>query len=313
MTVACFGTELDQDLGQDSRIIRLENDHRDLARKIDSLDVANVNKKLYDLGIAIARIEGTLGVPKKTPHAWVTPLLGFAGACILAFWGWMAISIVQHGNTLSSIRQSMLSQGITIAASNPTSPRALDEVRSTLADARKHSLPIPVSVVKNGGESFIKASENNSKAWDVALDLVTYRSSINKSPEHTTNRVPREARNTNFYVVGVTGKELPAVFAVEPFVPGPQAARWDLIDRDQNAGIKMQTFWLVAKGGATSIDMQHLRNVVFEKTEIHYSGVRVILENVIFVNCTFLFDNVPNSRGLGEQLLATSAVNFRAG
>jgi hypothetical protein len=61
------------------------------------------------------------------------------------------------------------------------------------------------------------------------------------------------------------------------------------------------------------LEDEHFRNVVFEHVEIHYSGSPIVLENVSFISCVFVFDNNDRGRELGQALLASSGnVNFRA-
>jgi len=64
-------------------------------------------------------------------------------------------------------------------------------------------------------------------------------------------------------------------------------------------------------GGAYRIDNQQFRNVFFDGVEVHYSGAPLILENVTFINCTFVMDNNTNGRTLGKRLLASASVTFQ--
>ena len=67
---------------------------------------------------------------------------------------------------------------------------------------------------------------------------------------------------------------------------------------------------LLLTGNTAQLDGLYMRHVIFDHVEIHYSGSPVILEDVRFVNCTFVFDNVDHARLLGEQILAEATVNF---
>ena len=53
-----------------------------------------------------------------------------------------------------------------------------------------------------------------------------------------------------------------------------------------------------------------VRNVVFEGVEIHYSGRPVILQNVIFINCTFSIEHDDAGERLAESILDSATVNF---
>src|SRR5664279_2107230 len=96
------------DLRQEQRIEQLETDSRIFQNKINK-SVDDLNQKLHALGVKVGTIEGSL--QRSAPHPWITPVIAIVGSGILIFWGWMAITIVQHGNTLSSIRQSLLGLG----------------------------------------------------------------------------------------------------------------------------------------------------------------------------------------------------------
>ena len=60
-----------------------------------------------------------------------------------------------------------------------------------------------------------------------------------------------------------------------------------------------------------NIDGKRIRHVVFDNVEIHYSGKPLILEDVTFINCAFVLENTEPGRKLGEEILASSPVNFR--
>ncbi len=60
------------------------------------------------------------------------------------------------------------------------------------------------------------------------------------------------------------------------------------------------------------MDGYRMRNVIIQNAQIYYSGKAVILDNVYFVNCTFQINLSSNSRSLGENLLASAAISFKA-
>src|SRR5579864_527337 len=104
----------------------------DMASWLDEVkaDIVELKNSLGKLQIKVGKIDGSLDVltaAKKPPHPWVTSAISFVGMALLGFWGWMAVTLVQHGNTLAGIRQSMLSLGITVAASSPLTPRSQNQ------------------------------------------------------------------------------------------------------------------------------------------------------------------------------------------
>ena len=65
-------------------------------------------------------------------------------------------------------------------------------------------------------------------------------------------------------------------------------------------------------GGALSLDDRYGKNIVFRNVEVHYSDRQLTLEDVIFINCTFVIDNGEAGQKLGADLLTSSPiVNFR--
>src|SRR5258708_15453636 len=66
-----------------------------------------------------------------------------------------------------------------LSASTPSNPKSQKQARDIIAAARKGSAPIPESVVEQAGRSFAEASQIDPQAWAVALDYVSYRSSLN--------------------------------------------------------------------------------------------------------------------------------------
>lgn len=218
------------------------------------------------------------------------------------------------GERLTRIEASLLGLRAKAVASNPADSENQAEAKSVLAAAKKESIRLPVPVIELGGNKFIEAAKTDPKAWDVALEFVAYRSFLNAQ---SRPRVPTEPMPTgtitNYEILGAPGKPPPEVSWSKPIVgEGQVAARWDRLGQDRNQDKHDQPTWLYATGGATSVDTEQIRNVVLIGVEVHYSGAPVILENVIFINCVFVFDNNDGARKLGRMLLASATINFRA-
>lgn len=62
-------------------------------------------------------------------------------------------------------------------------------------------------------------------------------------------------------------------------------------------------------GGAFELDDTALRRVYLQDVEVYYHGGKFDAQNVVFVNCQFVFDNLPNARLLAESILSTSQVS----
>lgn len=174
--------------------------------------------------------------------------------------------------------------------------------------------PLPQSVVEQTGKSFVLAAIQNQDAWKVVLDLISHRSFLNGNDGPIGPVGPLPADSTWRYGPGaptIPGKENPQLgFPREVGVPEQQAARFDLIGRDQNIGMPLAPAFLVMSGGALIIDGLEMRNVFVKGVEVHYSGKLAILRNVAFINCTFVLDNADSTRQLAQEVLTESRVNF---
>ena len=103
---------------------------------------------------------------------------------------------------LALIEASVLALRATRASATPTDRKSQTDAREILATAKKDSLRLPVTLVQETGSSFIRASLNDVRAWDVALEFVAYRSSLNDPPKGPCRcgaaQQKRESRGLNF-------------------------------------------------------------------------------------------------------------------
>ncbi len=144
--------------------------------------VNNLSSQVGTLATEVARLQGRLdgSASKISKHPIVTTIVSIAGVTFVGFQTWMAVTLIQHGNTLSSMRGSLTQLGITVAASTPTSPKSQAEVKAVIADATKNpQRQIPKDVIEQAGAAFVKASPSDPGAWSVARDIVEYRSLLN--------------------------------------------------------------------------------------------------------------------------------------
>jgi len=254
-----------------------------------------------------------------TALIWTVPLALMAGCIVL---GIRVVSDIKEETTfrtnttrdIREIKESLLSFRARTAALNPTDPQNQADAKKVLSTAQAQAIPLSLPVVQQAGLAFAHAASADAKAWNVALDFISYRSSLNKSghPDNSTEPIPQGAGATHYTYVFVPGRPHGEVKWGRPFVPADQAAHWDNIGVNLNENVKLQPSWLYVEGGATSLDGEYIRHVVFKNVEIHYSGQPVILEDVTFVDCVFVLDNDVRGRQLAEQVLAASSVTFQA-
>jgi hypothetical protein len=193
----------------------------------------------------------------------------------------------------------------------------LPRIKQTVIAATKENVTVPIEDIKAIGKNAIEASSGNSKqaslAWQIVLNLVSYHSSFNSMYKPTAPLIPlRNGVAFKYYYLSAKKNDFPkAEITREAGVPSKQAARYDFIGVDQNLDKPLGPAFLILTGGSVILDGFHIRNAIFEGVEIHYVGGPVILENVIFINCTFVIDNNDPGRRLGENMLASSFVNFK--
>ena len=68
---------------------------------------------------------------------------------------------------------------------------------------------------------------------------------------------------------------------------------------------------ILGEGGAILLDGMILRHVVLRKTKVFYNGGDTSLEDVIFVDCTFILKNEPAARLFALAVLEQNQVKFK--
>ena len=79
-----------------------------------------------------------------------------------------------------------------------------------------------------------------------------------------------------------------------------------------NREVKTGPIALQMFGGATSLDRMNIAHVTLVGVEVHYSGEPVVLQDVFFVNCTFVFDYSDRSSTLAEEIVSSRKVSFQS-
>ena len=234
------------------------------------------------------------------------------------FWAVVAFGFVWLGvgtGVVLSIRTdvSILSrpQKIVAAAANPTNPKNQAQAASILAASKKDSHPIPPPAIEEAGKSFVDAAPKDLGAWKVALAFASYRSSLNMPP---TTRGLTLSENLYHYTIRRIADKNPPVFSFsEEALPIKQAARLYFMGEDWNSSAATGPTWIFLSGGVASVDAMDIRRVVFKDVEVHYSGQALIMDDSVFVNCSFVFDNNEPARNFSLALLSSNNVSFKTG
>jgi len=240
------------------------------------------------------------------------------GNHIKFFWGaaavfgvWLAgISFIlyQMNGDIGKLR---LPQQLEQTSNTPQNQKSQNQAASLLGQAKLNGIRLPEPVIQYAGTRFIEAAETEPSAWKIALDFLNYRSTLNVyvRPVKAVN-VP--AGSETHFDIGpaVDGKPIPELAHIPIGVAPADAARFEKIGQNLNQNLQFGSAQLILKGGAVSLDDKYARHVFFEGVEIHYSGKPLILQDAVFSNCTFILDNTPYGRQLGQTLLASSTINF---
>jgi hypothetical protein len=215
---------------------------------------------------------------------------------------------------LTQIDNQMVSLRALVAANQPLRKPNQDAARELLAQARRKSIPpIPAPVVEQAGMSFIEAARTDTGAWKVALEFASYRTVLNGSARPPGSEHTLTPLETTWYALkSVPGKPAPALNdSSHVRLPISQSARAEQLGNPIPQTANTGPAWLFVNGGAVSLDEAYIRRAVFNHVEVYYSGKPVQLEDTIFIDCTFVFDNSEQARQLGTELLSSATVTFR--
>jgi hypothetical protein len=275
-------------------------------------------------------------IARLKPHGWAKTLhllrewsvLGVTATIIVAL---LALALTQWNaangrvaaeasfrthteDRLTAIEASLLAIRAKAVASSPPDSANQVEAKKVLASAKEQSVKLPLLLIEQSGRSFIDAAKSDSRAWDVALDFVSYRSVLNAGePVPIMSTPPPGSWNFKYHFVIPLGKDPPSLsYTTEAMVPADQSARLDEIGKDQNSNFPRGPLGLKLLGGAVSLDAHYYRQVVFDGVEVHYHGTAVILDNVLFVNCSFILENDEHTRQFAEQVLEHARISWRS-
>lgn len=220
--------------------------------------------------------------------------------------GWISVQLYQIHNSVGPL---IASHELSRAANFPLDAKSQSEVLKVITKAKQSQVPIPTPVLAEAGKSFVAASARDPKAWETVKILMEYRTNVNSLTFvfPATNRAPD---NTKFGVKVVPGKPQPQMSYVPSGVPIGDAARFQEIGKPTNEGVGLGPSHLILSDGAASLDGMDIAHVVFVGVEVHYSGSETRLEDILFVNCSFVFDNSERGRMLAENIIASRNVNF---
>lgn len=199
------------------------------------------------------------------------------------------------------------------AADNPLDPEKAEIAQRTLAAAKEGRLRIDSMIVRNTGTRFIEMAQQGSAAWAAAQEYLSYRSFLNAdfvpklTPATGTSRYRPAVNITDMPTKPGTQRAFSVSFA-GGYASGDQAARLELLSDPQPEGSEFAYFIIDGGEAAIRLDDAFMRNVIIRNSDISYSGSKVRLENVWFINCTFQSYTrvLPETKRLGATIVAYS-------
>jgi hypothetical protein len=188
----------------------------------------------------------------------------------------------------------------------------LPELRHLANIAKTESVTVKPETVEKVGQKLIAAGTTD--AWNTALDFVNYKSFLNVSLSVAVSNVMTSGTLNTTYERNVPVGMQPPRFSVAGTAQREQSAQFlDMRKIDPNASLAFGNDWIIATDGAVILDNMQLRKVIFKNVYIQYDGGPIKMQDVYFLNCTFVITKQRNGELLATNVLKPSpAVNFNA-
>ena len=164
------------------------------------------------------------------------------------------------------------------AVSSPSAfdTKTLDRFANAMQTALAKQVPVDPGLLDAAGKRFLEASGENSAAWQPAMNVLNYKSSIGSIQYADARALPKSN------CMGV-----------------PTSGGMGLAVSDSRF-----------MGCFQELDHVEWKDVTFLDATIIYRGGPVKLENVQFKDCRFLIDYSAAGRELGKTLLSSTQVNI---
>jgi hypothetical protein len=213
----------------------------------------------------------------------------------------------------------LLGKSIKQAASlsRPDLKRQLPQLDGILNAARLEKIPVDGSVVRDLSDKLAPlAKQNDQQAWDATLALASYHSVFNMNPfPGSFVKITPGSDVVSKYLIPPPPQERGAIVSTAkvPTVSKDVDARIEPINQNINPQNTVGNAFVQVTGGGIVLDGLRIRNVVFIGVHVVYDGAPLIMENVVFINCTFSIANTTAGQDLIAKSFASSNVTFTAG
>jgi hypothetical protein len=285
---------------------RIDDEQKKTADHVKVLD-----KRLQDLAVQVGEIKGAVRPPTETP-GWIRYIV--YPLCVLFIAG-MTGGVVRLTLQMGEVETFLKDNGGFIAAMrlksvNPSDSRNAEDAGRILAEARRAKIKIPTEAVQEVGERFVHAPSPDPNIWAIALALVSYKSSLNYAPINADWWTIKSRFRVNYFRGMVENGKRSEISAFGQ-VPIDQAAVVRLIGSRLKAPQEQYgNRFVVLHDGDVLLNSMELRHVIIANARVVYTGGKVIMQEVYFVNCTFDFPRQPDMQSLASVILQKPTVDL---
>ncbi len=286
--------------------------------KIDEID-----KRLNTVEHSISRFMGGLKVAGIVMVLIVLPLCGWAIYSIHALSISVAImdakidaKVSALDSKLSDLSNQVTKLSLRQSSGNPIDPLSIKDAINVLDTAKSKGIKLPVDVVQEAGIKFVEVAEKNPQVWPVAGQFFSYRSFLNVDflPALTPATGKSKYQSSVTIHLDPQHPEWHSPFEVlfaGGYASSDKAARLESLSHPQPEPSEFSFFIINGGHDVIVLDGELMKNVIIRNADVEYSGGPVVLENVYFVNCTFVsFRLTPKGVDLGKTLLASASATF---
>jgi hypothetical protein len=187
--------------------------------------------------------------------------------------------------------------------------KSIPEIKALVAVSRRLNASVPASDVATVGKRLLPLAKSEPEVWGITLDLASYRSSLN-ADERTDSEFSPFHEMTRYAIPRYHTEQPPEFMQPNLGVPIAESVRLEHIGETLNKDVNTAPPFLVATGGVVGLDGMYMRHIIWKSVTVHYTGGPLILEDVVFIGCTFVFDNAENARRLAGDILSSERVKF---
>jgi hypothetical protein len=135
----------------------------------------------------LAKIEGRLDTPSKSPNTILITVLSIVGVGIIWYLGWIGVQVVDHGKKLTAIvgmlaPQTILGSLSSAVSATPTDAKnQLAQAATAIRQLQKAKVRLPESAASEAASDVNKLIDTHQdlpETWSVVGDFITYRSQM---------------------------------------------------------------------------------------------------------------------------------------